>query len=296
MTPNPSLEPTRIGMALGPLPGVGHHPSSGPSTTPPLAPQLKRQASLTLLSTLPPLVVDIAVSSTKWLNENQGLVSVAIFLATLFLGWASGIFSALRRKPKFKIELIPGPTFVCVFSTGEQFNDHDVHRVGIALYLSIANCGSAASSLHELHVGYRWNLIPFTRSWLRHTLLRHWLRERTAALADFQVAIGENLKIYPFLFQANSLSFVRQETYLQPGQSVVGVVYYEQADSWGGCQPLVWHGRVRLAVRVIDVYGGKHTRTLSVPAVTLDEARKFNPAFGQTLAELQGKPLPGEDA
>ncbi len=42
MTPNPSLEPTRTGMALGPLPGVAHHPSSGPSATPALAAQLKR--------------------------------------------------------------------------------------------------------------------------------------------------------------------------------------------------------------------------------------------------------------
>jgi hypothetical protein len=40
--PNPSLEPTRTGMALGPPPGVVHHPSGGPSATPALAPQLKR--------------------------------------------------------------------------------------------------------------------------------------------------------------------------------------------------------------------------------------------------------------
>jgi hypothetical protein len=40
--PDHSLEPTRTGMALGPLPGLVHHPSSGPSATPALAPQLKR--------------------------------------------------------------------------------------------------------------------------------------------------------------------------------------------------------------------------------------------------------------
>lgn len=39
---NPSLEPTRTGMALGPPPGVVHHPSGGPSAIPALAPQLKR--------------------------------------------------------------------------------------------------------------------------------------------------------------------------------------------------------------------------------------------------------------
>ncbi len=40
--PNPSLEPTRTGMALGPRASRSYHPSRGPSATPALAPQLKR--------------------------------------------------------------------------------------------------------------------------------------------------------------------------------------------------------------------------------------------------------------
>lgn len=253
-------------------------------------------ACSTVLPVLPFDLPGYSASLAKWLNENQGVVGVGIICTTLLLGWASGIFSALRRKPKFRLELIPGPTFVCTFPTGEVFNGHDVHRVGIALYLSVANTGSAASSLHEVHVGYRWTVIPLTRSWFRHTLLRFWSKEPIAALADFQVAIGKNIKVYPFLFQKNSLSPVQQETYLQPGQSTVGVVYFEQSDSWGGCQPLVWNGRVRLSVRLLDVYSGRHTQTFWVPAATLNEARKFNPSFGRTRAEPHGKPLPGEDA
>lgn len=249
-----------------------------------------------MLPFLPEVLSGYAALTIKWLNDNQGLVSVGIFLVTLFLGWASGIFSALRRKPKFTFELIPGPTFVCTFSTGDEFNGQGVHRIGFALYLSIANSGSAASSVHAVHIGYRWNLIPMTRRWFRHTLLRHWLKERTASLTDFQVAIGNNVKVYPFMFQRNYLSPVQQETYLQPGQSVVGVVYFEQPDSWGGYQPRVWNGRVRLSVRLLDVFGGRHTRSFWVPSVSLEEARKFNPSFGCTLAELHGKPLPGEDA
>ena len=34
MLPNPSLERTATGLALGPLPGVVHHPYSGPSAIP----------------------------------------------------------------------------------------------------------------------------------------------------------------------------------------------------------------------------------------------------------------------
>lgn len=173
----------------------------------------------------------LAGSAADWINGNQGLVGVGIFILTFLLGWLSGIFSALRRRPKFKINLHPGPTFVCTFQIGDKFNDHDVHRVCIALYLSIANRGSAASSIDAIHIGYRWDLVPFSKMWIKHTVFRHWLKERTAGLSDFQVAIGNSIKVYPFLFQKNYLSPVQQDTYLRPGQSVDGVVYFEQADS-----------------------------------------------------------------
>ena len=44
MTPNPSLEWTATGKALGPRAGVVHHPSRGPSAFPASAAQLKRYA------------------------------------------------------------------------------------------------------------------------------------------------------------------------------------------------------------------------------------------------------------
>jgi hypothetical protein len=71
-----------------------------------------------------------------------------------------------------------------------------------------------------------------------------------------------------------------------------GVVYFEQSDSWGGCFPKVQNSRVRIKVRVLDTFGNKYTNTFWIPSVTLAEARKYNPAFGKTRAELHGKPLP----
>jgi hypothetical protein len=41
-TPNPSLERTSTGKALGPRAGQCHHPSRGPSALPAAAAQLKR--------------------------------------------------------------------------------------------------------------------------------------------------------------------------------------------------------------------------------------------------------------
>jgi hypothetical protein len=230
--------------------------------------------------------------SSKWLNDNQGVVGVAIFVATLALGWVSGIFSALRRRPKFKLSLIEGPTFCCTYQIGKLHGQHEVHRTGIALYLVLANVGSAASSIENISIGYHWHLRPFSVNWLRYTIGWFWLTNQSAALEDFQSKIGENTKVYPFLTQANFLSPARSETYLAVGKSTNGVVYFEQSNSWGGCFPTVRDGRVQVKVQVRDVFGKNHSAVFWVPAVTFEAARSFNPSFGKTLAELHGEPLP----
>ncbi len=207
-------------------------------------------------------------------------------------GWASGIFSALRRRPKFKLSLFDGPTFCCTYPIGKKCGELESHRTGIALYLAVANVGSAASSIESVSVGYHWPLYPFSAQWIRYSIGWFWLENQSAALTDFQANIGENIKIYPFLTQQSFLSNAERNTYLEVGCSTNGVVYFEQSDSWGGCLPAVQNGHARMKVRVCDVFGNKHTGKFSVRAVSLDEARKYNPSFGKTLAELHGEPLP----
>lgn len=237
-------------------------------------------------------LIEFYAKASKWSNENQGVVSVAIFLMTVAFGWASGIFSALRRKPKFKLSLIDGPTFCCTYPTGKKHGDFETHRTGIALYLMVANVGSAPSSVENISVGYHCNLRPFSIQWLKYSVGWFWLENQSAVLADFQAKIGENFKVYPFFTQNSSLSLVNPDTYLEVGRSTNGVVYFEQSDSWGGCFPTVRDGRVRIKVRIYDVFGNKYTAKSWVPSTTLKDARKYNPSFGKTMAELHGEPLP----
>lgn len=244
-------------------------------------------------ASLSAIINDVSVY-IKWLNENQGVVGVAIFLITLFLGWVSGIFASLRRKPIFRLDIRQGPNFFCLFETGERHNDHDVHRIGIAIYLSIANIGSAASSIKEVHIGYRWDLQPISRLWFKNFVLRFWLNHQIAALQDFQVEIGENLKVYPFLLQRNALMQHSSDTFLEPGKSTAGVLYFEQGDSWGGCRPRIRELHAYFKVKVVDIFGKSHTKIFKLPQYSLNEARKYNPSFGMTLATLRGEKLPGE--
>jgi len=225
----------------------------------------------------------------KILNDNQGIVSVIIFAITIIFGWVSGIFSALMRKPKFKMSLIVGPTFCCTYKTGNTFNGFDAHRTCIALYLNIANIGSAASSIEKISIGYHWHLKPFSIQWLKFAIGWFWLDEQTIALDDFQIKIGERIKVYPFLIQQNSLSPNRSSTFLDVGRSTNGVVYFEQRESWGGCLPFCNQGKVSIKLKVTDTFGKAHTKSFKIPFFDLEEARKYNPTFGTTHFELNQK-------
>lgn len=205
------------------------------------------------------------------------------------LGWLTGIFDALRRRPRFRVQAIDGPTFCSTFMTGKEKDGYQVHRSAFALYLHVTNIGSSSGSIDDIHIGYHWNVHRFSPSWFRYGLGWFWLKNQTVAVEDFQVYIGENLKIYPFLVQRNFLSSANSNTFLEIGQSTNGVVYFEQSDSWGACFPLVRDGKIRVKVRVIDAFGKRHVQKLRIPSVTPEEARKFNPAFGTTIAHLRGE-------
>ncbi len=231
-------------------------------------------------------ITEWVITATAWTNENQGVLSIALFAITVIFGWFSGIFSALRRKPKFKIETIPGPTFCCTYLTGSKHQEYDAHQTAIAIYLHISNIGAAPSSIHKVRAGYHWNLTPWSMLWLKNSVGWFWIEHQAVALTDFQVEIGDNIKIYPFLTQKNHLSPARPDNFLEIGQSINGVVYFEQPESWGGCFPKNKKQLVKIKVEVTDVFGGRHKATIKVPAVSLEEARKYNPEFGNTLFKI----------
>ena len=82
-------------------------------------------------------------------NENQGVLAIGLFVLTILLGWTSGIFKALRRKPDLKMWTLPRPTFACVFGTGRKHNGYDAHSTGIALYLRISNSSDIPSLIRR---------------------------------------------------------------------------------------------------------------------------------------------------
>lgn len=229
------------------------------------------------------------------MNANQGILTFLIFLTTLILGWASGIFSALRHRPKLRVSLIDGPTFSCTFFTGKKYEGFDAHRTGIALYLHISNYGSAPTAVTDVEVGYHWYLRPFSKLWWKYRVGWFWLTNQSVALDDFQVSIGNSTKVYPFLTQINHLSNARPKTHLRIGEATNGIVYFEQQESWGGCFPRPKFGYTHIKVRLKDTHGRQHISKHKIPTIERVDALKYNPRFGETHQELSGEFLPNEE-
>jgi hypothetical protein len=232
-------------------------------------------------------MIDTIKSCAKWANDNQGVVTVVIFAATILLGWVSGIFGALRHKPVFKISILDGPTFCSTFPIAEKYKGYDVHRTAIAVYLNIANIGSAPASIERIFLGYKWHLDRFSILWLRYRLFWFWLNYSVTSLEDFKYDFGQHIKVYPFLLQVTSTVMKEPQAYLQVGQSVNGVVYFEQKESWGGCFPSPKNGTTKVKLKIKDSFGGSHTKKTTIPVVLIEEARKYCGSFGMTFETLK---------
>jgi len=222
----------------------------------------------------------------NWFNTNSGFVSVLIFLITLLLGWITGIFSSLRRKPKFSIEVIPGPSLSSTYFTGNKFNEFDAHITAISLYLKITNIGSAPSSIDKVKVGYHWNINKFNLIWIKYRLGWSWIIP-TIINNDFMINVDkDNAKVFPFLFQRSILLNTQTDTYLNIGQNAIGMVYFEQQESWGGAFPIKNKETTKIKVVISDSFGHNHSLITTIPVVEINEARKFNENFGCTYPSI----------
>ena len=233
---------------------------------------------LRLLSTAP-----------KILNDNQGVLTLSLFVLTLLFGWISGIFKTLRRKPDLKISTLLGPTFACVFGTGKKYNGYDTHCTSIALYLKISNVSMSPTTITHIKVEYRQNLFPKN---IVNLLLKRvkwfYIDQQSIAISDFQASIGENIKLYPFLFQKSAVSGESASTYLEPGRSTNGVAYFEQPECWGGYFPRSRNFRTKVKIVIVDSFGRRYRHVTTIDRVTLANAREYNPQFGMTQAQLHG--------
>jgi hypothetical protein len=173
----------------------------------------------------------------------------------------------------------------------EKREGWDVHRTAISFYLGVANIGTAATSIRNVALGYHWHLRPVSLQWIKYRIFWDWIDQPFVTLDDFQTTLAnQRSKIYPSLFQGSTTLGKTTDTYLEAGTIVNGMVYFELDESWGGRFPAPARARqTRVRIAVEDAFGVRHKRSFWVPVVSLEEAKKFNPSFGQSLSSLRNK-------
>ena len=224
---------------------------------------------------------ELFAEAARLLNENQGVLAVALFLSTLLFGWASGLFRTLRSKPNLNIELIEyGPSFYSIVGTGKLHENYQRHRTCIALYLRVSNTGVSSTSILRVRVGFRPHR-PLGRRWRRYYLEQH------HALSDFQLMLGKSgiTKYFPNLVQKTQVTDRQTNLYLQRGESTSGVMYFEGDECFGAFHPHGRRKRAQVKIVVIDAFGRRYCKKVRIPIKTLSEAREFNVNFGASRAD-----------
>lgn len=206
-----------------------------------------------------------------------GVLSVAVFLFSLFVHRSES--KKEMSKPELKVELIPTPSFCSTFDSELPNESTNIHRTAIILYLKITNTGNAPTEIGQIHVVYQ----SMENDW-------HWLREETTLLDDFLMPMGkEKNKVYPFLKQKNHLINNDINTFLSPGQSCNGIVYFEQKASGASLYPKIDENyQVDIKILVHDTKGLQWMLEEKITKVMVNAAREHCPSFGKTILLSKG--------
>lgn len=219
----------------------------------------------------------------KWTNDNSGFLSLIIFVVTILLGWISGLFSSLIKRPKLKVRFIEKASFYCFFGTGNQYfhpelkENFELHQTGFAVYMSIANVGNMPTSIDKIYIGYYRNSTKRKLFDKQINWLAQW-----HTFDNFKFEYQNTIILIPPLRVRTEFFMDKHDDSLEIGKSVVGVAYFEQEEAWGNYNPktIDSEGKIKIIIRIRDVYGKKYNFKTTLKPKTLDEARKINSTFG----------------
>jgi len=213
-------------------------------------------------------------------NVNSGFLEFILFISTLLIGWFSGLFKYVNKRPKFKIHIIEYPTFGCTIYLENTHNGLPVHKTAFSIYLEITNIGNAPASIGEITLGYLQNDLKTKKK-----TKRNWVRESIAKSEFFYTfPNSDKVKVFPFLKQPTRLIDSQTDTYLEIGKTTNGIVYFEEKQAFGSFMPRLNDDleTTDLIIKIEDAFGKIHKKQFNVKMIDPNLALKVNPYFAQT--------------
>lgn len=217
----------------------------------------------------------------KWTNDNSGFLSLILFVGAIVYGWVSGLFNSLIKKPKLKVRFIDKISFYSFYYTGEKYeikehnHTYDLHKTGFVVYMSIANIGNMPTSIDKIYLGYYKN--KNYKFWNDRVWLAQW-----HALESFKIDMNNGSQIQvPTLRIKDSENDNADKSLINIGNSIVGIAYFEQETAWGNYNPIPNQDKsTNIKIRIKDIYGKNFYFKYKLKYEDLENARKYNPNFG----------------
>jgi len=218
-----------------------------------------------------------------WTNLNSGFLSLIIFLVTIFVGWVSGAFNALFKKPKLKIRFIGKMSFYSFYYTGDkhfhkELNEtFDYHKTGFVVYMSIANIGNANTTIDKIFLGYYTN--GPKKYFFKDKIV--WLPQ-WHSIEPFRIRLKDDSLLQVASLRMKDSAFDKDDKdKIEVGSSLVGAAYFEQPEAWGNLNPKQLEDNfTKVIIKIRDIYGYEYKFKTKLKSFTIEKARKFNPHFG----------------
>lgn len=210
----------------------------------------------------------------SWANDNPGALALLIFFLTVTISTLIGVTKWILKKlkkPSLDLKVIDYPTICSSYDVGSPF-----HGTAFLIYMEIQNSGDTLVQIGDIHVGYKSEDNRNIDHW-------RWLKEEITLLEDYAVPIKDKFKVYPFLKQKNSTINNSTKTFLESGEAINGLVYFEQEKSTGDDYPYMEPDfKVQSKIIVHDNKGNTWSVEHKVLKAKIEAIREICPSFGLT--------------
>jgi len=209
----------------------------------------------------------------KWSNSNSGFLSLLLFIATLLIGWFSGIYSSLTSRSKIKVEVLKRPA-VCMVEKIDKTNS----RASFGIYLKIVNIGYSPVDIDSVFLSFQ-------------TQSKAWSDKLSSTVCKsefFEILDGNKLKVLPFLTQRIPGAVGDNSSYLNRGQQKVGIVYFESDPLINSELPFNnRESKIKVKLYLVDTLGKSYLKDGEVFLVQPQVLRKsICSEFGNTKKNL----------
>ncbi len=180
----------------------------------------------------------------QWINNNQWIIDITIFLLWLLIARISWFFRYIKQSPKLIFDEYSRAIPSCYIEDMEPIQDTDewqkVSRMAFLIWLNISNIGLTPTTIRDYKVVYK------DISWRDHILYP------ISMPTPLSESLGENKKIFLSLVTSYPHLWAINSQYIWLNACIQGFVYFNINFKWDFKPKIEWDF-IDIVVNITDI-------------------------------------------